>query len=130
MVKQTMPSRAKRLSSYQGDAPVPRYSNKPPAIQTITGSPADPRVVETIAALNQFFQPLGEAYCRSAIDRLVIKADRQAQIFADGDVPVNDPRLLTNAAHRHPEGMGGERNSPSSPFPKHPHCCDAHRPPH
>src|SRR6266568_4883057 len=36
----------------------------------------DSGVVETIAALNQVFQPLGEACCRSAIDHLMIKADR------------------------------------------------------
>ena len=89
----------------------------------------DRGVVETIAALNQFFQPLSEACCWSAVDRLVIKADRQTQIVPDGDVPVNDHRLLTNAAHRNPEGMGGERDSPSGPFPKHPDCCEAHRPP-
>src|SRR5438105_6700529 len=89
----------------------------------------DRGVAQTIAAFDQFFQPLGETCCRSPVDRLVIKADRQTQIVPDGDVPVHDPRLLTNAAHRHPEGMGRERNSPSSPFPKHPHCCDAHRPP-
>src|SRR6266851_5106221 len=69
----------------------------------------DRGVVETIAALNQFFQPLGEACCWSTVDRLVIKADRQTQIVPDGDVPVNDPRLLANAAHRHPENTGGER---------------------
>src|SRR6266581_6778586 len=89
----------------------------------------DRGVEETIAALDQVFQPLGEACCRSAIDHIVIKTDRQTQIVPDGDVPINDPRLLTNAAHRNPEGMGGESNSPSSPFPKHPDCCDAHRPP-
>src|SRR6266852_9838845 len=86
-------------------------------------------VAETIAALNQVFQPLGETCRGSAVDRLVIKADRQTQIFPDGDVPVNDPRLLANTAHRHPEGMGGERDAPSGPFPKHPRCCHAHHPP-
>src|SRR6266702_8789111 len=33
-------------------------------------------VVETIAALNQVFQPLGEACCRSAVHHPTIKADR------------------------------------------------------
>src|SRR5260221_369681 len=89
----------------------------------------DRGVEKTIAALNQFFQPLGEACCRSPIDHLVIKADRQTQIVPDGDVPINDPRLLANAAHRHPEGMGvGWRNAPATPFPKHAHCRESHRP--
>src|SRR5260370_6120852 len=87
------------------------------------------RVAKTIAALNQVFQLPCEACCRSAVDHLMIKADRQTEILPDDYAPVNDPRLLANAAHRNPEGMGGERNSPSSPFPKHPHGCDAHRPP-
>ena len=89
----------------------------------------DRGVVETIAALNQFLQPLSEACCWSAVDRLVIKADRQTQIFPDGDVPVNDPRLLANAAHRNPEGMGGERDSLSGPFPKHANCRHTYCPP-
>src|SRR5438105_10680548 len=36
----------------------------------------DSGVVETIAALNQVFQPLGEACCRSAVHHPTIKADR------------------------------------------------------
>src|SRR5216684_7913050 len=73
-------------------------------------------------ALNQVFQPLGEASCRSTVDDIVIKTDRQTQIVPDGDVPVHDPWLLTNATHRHPEGMGiGWKNAPASPFPKHAH---------
>ncbi len=63
----------------------------------------DRGVEKTIAALNQFFQPLGEAGRRSAIDQGVIKADRQTEIVPDGDVPVNHPRLLANAAHRQEE---------------------------
>jgi hypothetical protein len=89
----------------------------------------DCSVQKTIAALNQFFQLPGEACCRCAVDRLVIKAERQAQVFADGDLPINDPWLLAEAAYRYPEGVGGERNSPSSPFSKHPNCGDAHRSP-
>src|SRR6266576_1026217 len=80
----------------------------------------DRGVEKTIATLNQVFQPLGKACGRSAVDRLVIKAERQTQIFADGNLPVNDPRLLADAAHRNPEGMGGEWDSPSGPFPNIP----------
>src|SRR6266568_5148255 len=36
----------------------------------------DRGVVETIAALNQVFQPLGKACCRSAVHHPTIKADR------------------------------------------------------
>src|SRR5438270_11362994 len=87
----------------------------------------DRGVEKTIAALNQFFQSLGEACCRRAIDDTVIKTDRQTQIVPHRDVPFNDPRLLANTAHRHPESMVGVRNSPSSPLPKHLHRCNGHR---
>src|SRR5947208_15821772 len=49
----------------------------------------DRGIEKTIAALNQFFQPLGEACRRSAINNLVIKADRQTQIVPDRYLPVN-----------------------------------------
>ena len=39
----------------------------------------DRGVEKTIAAFDQFFQPLGEARCRGAVDHIVIKTDRQAQ---------------------------------------------------
>ena len=48
----------------------------------------DRGVVETIAALNQVFQPLGEAGGRSTIDNCMIEAQRHAEIFANGYVPV------------------------------------------
>src|SRR6266487_2147268 len=89
----------------------------------------DHGVVETIAAFDQFFQPLGEACCRCAIDDLVIKADRQTQIVPDGQVPVNDSRLLTHAAHRHHEWCrGGYRDAPARTVPKHAYCRDTYRP--
>src|ERR1700682_4220720 len=37
----------------------------------------DRGVGQTIAALDQIFEPLGEACCRSAIDDIMIKTDRQ-----------------------------------------------------
>src|SRR5215471_9858283 len=57
-------------------------------------------VVQAIAALNQFFQPLGETCCRGAIDDILIKTDRQTQIVSHNDLPVHDPWLLANAATR------------------------------
>src|SRR5262249_51454850 len=57
---------------------------------------------QAVAAFDQFFQPLGETCRLGAIDHVVIKADRQAQVFADGDLPVDHPRLFADAAHRHP----------------------------
>ena len=56
-------------------------------------------VGQTIAALNQFFQSLGEARRRDPVDDIVIKADRQAQRVPHSYVPINENRLLTNAAH-------------------------------
>jgi len=83
----------------------------------------DRGVAQTIAALNQVFQPLGEACCRSAIEHLVIKTDRQTEIVPDSYVPVNDTRLLANAARRNRECVfGGWRDTPTCPFPKHAHC--------
>src|SRR6266851_4107000 len=91
----------------------------------------DRGVIEAIAALNQVFQPLGEARCRSAVDHLVIKADRQTEIFPHGDAPVNDLSFHANPAHRNIEGLGGGwRDAPSGPFPKHPNRREAHRPKH
>src|SRR5216683_4767508 len=89
----------------------------------------DRGVAQTVAALNQVFQPPCEPCCWSAVDRLVIKADRQTQIFTDGNVPVNNLRLLANAAHCNPEGVGGERDAPAGPLPKHPYGRQAHRSP-
>ena len=63
----------------------------------------DHEVGQTIAALDQVFQLLGEACCRCAIDDIVIKTDRQTQIVPQSDVPIHDNRLLANTAHRHAE---------------------------
>src|SRR2546429_669101 len=82
----------------------------------------DRGVEKTIAALDQVFQPLGEARRRSAIDDIVIKTDRQAQILPQSDVPIDENRLLTNAAHRHHKCWEGWRDAPTCPFPKHAHC--------
>src|SRR5919108_1256577 len=86
-------------------------------------------IVQTIAAFDQFFQPLGETYRRRAVDHIVIKTDRQAQIVPQSDVSINKNRLLSNAAYRHPEGMGGERYAPTGTVPKHTNRREAHRPP-
>src|SRR6266699_3973438 len=86
-------------------------------------------VAETIAALNQVFQPTCEACCRSAVDHLMIKADRQAEIFPDGYAPVNDTSFHTNAPHRNIECLGGGwRDAPSGPFSKHTNRREANRP--
>jgi hypothetical protein len=45
---------------------------------------------EAVATFNQFFQPLGEAGCRSPIDQIVIEAHCHAEIVADGYLPVDD----------------------------------------
>src|SRR6266566_7866478 len=89
----------------------------------------DRGVVETIAALNQVFQPLGEVCCRSTVDHLVIKTNRQTEIFPDGYVPVNDTLLHANTAHRNIECLGRAwRDAPSGTFPKHTNRREAHRP--
>jgi len=84
---------------------------------------------ESIPALDQFFQPLGEARCRSAIDDIVIKTDRHTQIFPYSYVPINDTRLLTDATQRNHECWGGWRDAPTCTFPKHANCRYAHSPP-
>src|ERR1700693_4538476 len=71
----------------------------------------DRGVIEIIAALNQVFEPLGEACRRSAIDNIVIKTNRQAQIVPDSYVPINDTRLLADAAQRNHECWGGWRDA-------------------
>src|SRR5512135_1324294 len=79
------------------------------------------QVHQAIAALDQFFQALGEASRRSAIDQSVIKANRQAQVFPDSDLSVHDPRLLANATHCNSECWFGWRHAPAGTFPKHTH---------
>src|SRR6266536_4707590 len=89
----------------------------------------DHGVAETIVALDQFFEPLGETCCRSAIDHVVIKTDRQTEIVSDSYLPVNDTWLLAYAAHCHHECCrGGYRDAPARTVLKHAHCRDAHRP--
>src|SRR2546428_2614010 len=89
----------------------------------------DRGVAQTIATLNQFFQPLGEACCRSAVNNIVIKTERQAQIVPDGDGPVHHTWFLRNAAHRHHERCrGGYRDAPARTVPKHAYCRDTYRP--
>src|SRR6266487_129914 len=89
----------------------------------------DHGVAETIVALDQFFEPLGETCCRSAIDHVVIKTDRQTEIVSDSYLPVNDAWLLAYAAHCHHECCrGGYRDTSARTVPKHAYCRDAHRP--
>ena len=42
--------------------------------------------------------PLDEARCRSPVDHIMIKTDRQAQRVPHNDLPIHDTGLLTNAA--------------------------------
>src|SRR5204862_87652 len=49
------------------------------SLRTVNNIRLDRGVAQTIGAFDQFFQPLGETCRRSAIDRLVIKADRQTR---------------------------------------------------
>src|SRR5437763_9741535 len=88
----------------------------------------DRGVAQTIAALNQLFQPPREARRRSAVDHLMVKANRQTEIFPGGDAPVNDLSFHANPAHRNIEGLGGGwRDAPAGPLPKHPNRREAHR---
>src|SRR5438034_3209780 len=88
----------------------------------------DRGLVETIAALDQFFQPRDEACCRSAIDDIVIQTDSQTQVLADGDLPIHDAWLLGDAAQGEEEAMDGRGGyAPATSFAKHPHCCYSYR---
>ena len=63
----------------------------------------DRGVAQTIAALNQLFQPSREACCRCAIDNAVIKAQSHTEVFPQSDLPVNDTRLLGDVDLADPE---------------------------
>jgi hypothetical protein len=55
-------------------------------------------LIKAVATFNQFFQSLGEACCRSPVDNIVIKTDRQAQILPQSEVPIKDlGRLWRNS---------------------------------
>ncbi len=89
----------------------------------------DHGVEKTIAALDQFFQPLGEACCWCAIDDIVIEADRQTQIVTYRDLPVNDPRFLANATYCHHERCRrGYWDAPARTVLKYAYCRETHRP--
>src|SRR6266849_3476893 len=89
----------------------------------------DRGVVETIAALNQVFQPLGEACGRSTIDKCMIEAQRHAEIFANSYVSVYDARFLSDATEGDINSMVVDRDAPACTLPKHSYCRYAHRPP-
>src|SRR6266536_3011230 len=77
-------------------------------------------LAEAIPTLDQFFQALDEACSWRAINDVVINTHRQAQIVANLDAPVHDPRLLGNAAERNFKRMHPERDRPTAASPKHP----------
>src|SRR5947209_14720589 len=79
------------------------------------------------AAFNQVFQPLGEACCWSAVNNVMIQADRQAEIFSDGDVSIHDARLLNNAPQGELKRLACCRDRPAYTWPKHADGCDAAR---
>src|SRR2546423_3629201 len=88
----------------------------------------DSGVVETVAALNQVFQPLDEPSGWRAVDNIMIEAQRYAEIFPDGYLSVRDAWFFTDAAKGDIECMVVDRDAPTGPFPKHPHCRYTHRP--
>jgi hypothetical protein len=85
-------------------------------------------VAKTIAAFDQFFQPLGETGCRSSIDQIVIEAQRHAHVFADGDLPVDDAWFLGNATQSKIKRMVIDRDAPAGTLAKHAYCRYAHGP--
>src|SRR5437763_13713312 len=48
---------------------------------------------EAVATFDQLFQPLDEPSGGCAIDQIMIEAQGQAEIFADGNLPVDDAWL-------------------------------------
>jgi len=72
-------------------------------------------LAEAVATFDQFFQPPGEALCRSPIDNGVIEAQRHAEILADGDLPIDDHRFLCNAAQGNIQDMVVDRDAPAIP---------------
>src|SRR6266702_7452919 len=74
---------------------------------------------EAVATLDQFFQSLSEACCRSTVDQIVIEAQCYREVFADGYLPVDNTWLLSDAAQSKIKGMLSYRDAPTSTFPKH-----------
>src|SRR6266480_4891574 len=88
----------------------------------------DRGVDQTVAAFDQFFQPLSETCCRSSIDQIMIEAQGQAEVVTDDDVPVDDAWILSDTTQGKIKGTLSERDAPTSTFAKHPHCRHAYRP--
>src|SRR5438105_10945752 len=84
---------------------------------------------EAIATFDQFFQPLGEACCRSPIDKGVIEAQGHAEVFTDSNLSIGDTRFRSYAAQGKINGMVIDRDAPARTFAKHSYCRHAHCPP-
>src|SRR5438309_5354350 len=76
----------------------------------------DRGVEKTIAALNQFFQPLGETCCRGPVDGRVIETQGHAEIFADGYLPSNDAWLPSYTTQGNIKAMVVDRDALTGPF--------------
>src|SRR6266702_773519 len=85
-------------------------------------------LAEAIATFDQLSQSRTEASCRGTVDQTMIEAQRHAQVFADGDLPIDDPRFLNDAAQGNIKGMVVDRDTPAATFAKHPDCRYAHGP--
>ena len=82
----------------------------------------DRGVIEAIAAFDQVYQPVDKTSCRAAIGNAVIEAQRHAEIVANGDVPIDDTWLRSQATQRDREACSGHGEAPAVAFPEHSNC--------
>src|SRR3970040_737805 len=76
---------------------------------------------KAISALDQLFKTLDEASCRSAVDNVMVDADRDTQVFTDSDLSIHHTWFLRNTAQGDLECMVGNGNPPAAAKPEHPY---------
>src|SRR5437773_10389692 len=74
------------------------YLHNPKQYSPSNNRSLDCALCEAVATFDQFFQPLGEACCRSSIDKGVIEAQGYAKVFTDDGLPIGDTRFRSYAA--------------------------------
>src|SRR5436309_13178862 len=83
---------------------------------------------EAIATFDQFFQSLGEACCRSPIDKGMIEAQGHAEIFTVANLSIHYTRFRSYAAQGKINRMVIDRDAPASTIAEHAYCCYANGP--
>lgn len=84
------------------------------------------KLSDAVTTFDQFLKPLYEARRGSAIDNVVVDADRHAQVFTVYKLPVDEGRFFCDAAERDLQSVIGNGDAPAAAIAEHAYSGQGH----